>query len=233
MKVKKGWLAIQVEDESQDGEGTSQRFLIPISYLYHPLFKDLLDKAYEVYGYHPEGPLKLPCSVDDFLHLRWRIEKESTPHHYNHHQHHHHHLPHALYFHSCRALGHYVASLSLPKVVAKLDSEVVIHLAERGCLPSPMIVPTLLKRFPSSTKISFNWSSTAVMFVAVDESTLSKLIIESDSSTAIREANGVAEMLVENGLSADPGLQLFGTLPSWIYLHNVADSFGCLFPGEG
>ncbi|XP_027343827.1 auxin-induced protein 6B-like [Abrus precatorius] len=108
MKVKKGWLAVQVEEESEEGGSNSQRFEIPISYLYHPLFKGLLDKAYEVYGYHPEGPLKLPCSVDDFLHLRWRIEKESIPHHHNHHHHHHHHhdhhhrqLPHALYFHSC------------------------------------------------------------------------------------------------------------------------------------
>ncbi|KAH1260667.1 Auxin-induced protein 6B [Glycine max] len=68
MKVKKGWLAIQVEEEG------SQRFVIPISYLYHPLFKHLLDN-----GYHTEGPLKLPCSVDDFLHLRERIHYPSPP----------------------------------------------------------------------------------------------------------------------------------------------------------
>lgn len=109
MKVKKGWLAVQVgleDDQFQEEESgsTPQRFVIPISYLYHPLFKRLLDKAYEVYGYHTDGPLKLPCSVDDFLHLRWRIEKESGhhQHHHNHnHNHHHHRLPHALYFHSC------------------------------------------------------------------------------------------------------------------------------------
>ncbi|KAI4343495.1 hypothetical protein L6164_010836 [Bauhinia variegata] len=97
MKVKKGWLVVQVGAEDEDGGG-SQRFAIPISYLYHPLFKSLLDKAREVYGYQTDGPLRLPCSVDDFLHLRWRIQKES-----NHHQQqtHHHHLPYALYFHSC------------------------------------------------------------------------------------------------------------------------------------
>lgn len=103
MKVKKGWLAVQVglEDEEEDGS-PSQRFLIPISYLYHPLFKRLLDKAREIYGYHTDGPLKLPCSVDDFLHLRWRIEKESSPLH-NHHNNHPHRLPlAALHFpHSC------------------------------------------------------------------------------------------------------------------------------------
>ncbi|XP_054807785.1 auxin-induced protein 6B-like [Prosopis cineraria] len=104
MKVKKGWLAVQVgleEEDDDDGDrgAAARRFVIPISYLYHPLFRRLLDKAYEVYGYHSDGPLKLPCSVDDFLHLRWRIEKEPN-HHHHHHQHHsHHQLPHALFFH--------------------------------------------------------------------------------------------------------------------------------------
>jgi len=50
------------------------KVVIPISYLYHPLFKHLLDN-----GYHTEGPLKLPCSVDDFLHLRERIHYPSPP----------------------------------------------------------------------------------------------------------------------------------------------------------
>ncbi|KAA8547060.1 hypothetical protein F0562_003489 [Nyssa sinensis] len=58
MKVKKGWLAVQVGLEEEDG--CFQRFVIPISYLYHPLFQRLLDKAHEVYGYHTTGPLKLP-----------------------------------------------------------------------------------------------------------------------------------------------------------------------------
>ncbi|GMN33182.1 hypothetical protein TIFTF001_004026 [Ficus carica] len=105
MKVKKGWLAVEVGLEDED-HGGFQRFTIPISYLYHPLFKTLLEKAHEVYGYHTAGPLRLPCSVDDFLHLRWRIEKESSGHgHHHQHQHHHHHQNHlssSLSFHSCR-----------------------------------------------------------------------------------------------------------------------------------
>ncbi|KAK9096035.1 hypothetical protein Sjap_021532 [Stephania japonica] len=67
MKVKKGWLAVIVGLE--DDESGFQRFVIPISYLYHPLFKRLLEKSKEIYGYHTTGPLRLPCSVDDFLHL--------------------------------------------------------------------------------------------------------------------------------------------------------------------
>ncbi|ESW09730.1 hypothetical protein PHAVU_009G151600 [Phaseolus vulgaris] len=101
MKVKKGFLAVQVGLDDDDQPGSSpQRFVIPISYLYHPLFKRLLDKAHEVYGYHTDGPLKLPCSVDDFLHLRWLIEKESSSHQHPPNQTNHR-LPHALHFHSC------------------------------------------------------------------------------------------------------------------------------------
>ncbi|KAF5751747.1 auxin-induced protein 6B-like [Tripterygium wilfordii] len=100
-KVKKGWLVVEVGLQEQEPDGEEdcgfQRFVIPISYLYHPLFKTLLERAHEVYGYHSDGPLRLPCSVDDFLHLRWRIQKESD------HRHHHHsrHLPLSLSFHSC------------------------------------------------------------------------------------------------------------------------------------
>ncbi|GMI99345.1 hypothetical protein HRI_003603800 [Hibiscus trionum] len=90
-KVKKGWLAVQVGTEEDDGG--LRRFVIPISYLYHPLLKRLLEKAHEAYGYHTMGPLRLPCSADDFLNLKWRIEKESN--------HHLHHLPLPLPFHSC------------------------------------------------------------------------------------------------------------------------------------
>ncbi|KAJ6697484.1 hypothetical protein OIU85_003820 [Salix viminalis] len=96
-KVKKGCIAVRVGLEEEDGG--FQRFVIPISYLYHPLFKRLLEKAHEVYGYHTTGPLWLPCSVDDFLHLRWRIERESG--HQSHHSHLQQHLPSSLSFHSC------------------------------------------------------------------------------------------------------------------------------------
>lgn len=91
MKVKKGWMAVQVglEDEEK-----IERFEIPISYLYHSLFIELLDKAREVYGYHVDGPLKLPCSVDGFLRVRSEIERDqaanSTYHRHRHHQHHRH-----------------------------------------------------------------------------------------------------------------------------------------------
>ncbi|XP_073059570.1 auxin-responsive protein SAUR32-like [Primulina eburnea] len=99
MKVKKGWLAVRVGLEDDE----FQRVTIPISYLYHPLLTRLLEKAHDTYGYDASGPLKLPCSVDEFHHLRWRIEKESGNHHRDFHHHHHHggYFHGALSFHSC------------------------------------------------------------------------------------------------------------------------------------
>ncbi|KAH0454029.1 hypothetical protein IEQ34_018353 [Dendrobium chrysotoxum] len=65
-KAKKGWLVVAV---GLDGD-EFRRFTIPITYLHHPLFLQLLESARETYGYSAEGPLRLPCSIEDFLHLR-------------------------------------------------------------------------------------------------------------------------------------------------------------------
>lgn len=76
-KIKKGFLAVRVGLEEYE-EDHFKRFTIPIAYLHHPLFKSLLETSREVYGYSSSGPLKLPCSVDDFLHVRWLIERQSS-----------------------------------------------------------------------------------------------------------------------------------------------------------
>uniref|UniRef100_A0ACD5YUU4 Uncharacterized protein n=1 Tax=Avena sativa TaxID=4498 RepID=A0ACD5YUU4_AVESA len=76
-KVKKGWLAVLVGDEQQHGAGF-RRFVIPIAYLYHPLFRRLLEAARDAYGYHSSGPLRLPCSVDEFLRLRALVERDTS-----------------------------------------------------------------------------------------------------------------------------------------------------------
>ncbi|KAK8483296.1 hypothetical protein V6N13_057270 [Hibiscus sabdariffa] len=51
-KVNKGWLVVQVGTEEND-RGLC-RFVIPISYLYHPLLKRLLEKKME--------PMKAPAA---------------------------------------------------------------------------------------------------------------------------------------------------------------------------
>uniref|UniRef100_A0A0D9VLI6 Auxin-responsive protein SAUR32 n=1 Tax=Leersia perrieri TaxID=77586 RepID=A0A0D9VLI6_9ORYZ len=74
-KVKKGWLAVRVG--ADDAGGEFRRFVIPIAYLYHPLFRRLLEAARDAYGYDSAGPLRLPCSVDEFLRLRSLVERDA------------------------------------------------------------------------------------------------------------------------------------------------------------
>ncbi|XAR72743.1 hypothetical protein NMG60_11019484 [Bertholletia excelsa] len=61
--VPKGHFAVYV------GENL-RRFVIPISYLNHPLFQDLLHWTEEEFGFeHPSGGLTIPCSEDYFISL--------------------------------------------------------------------------------------------------------------------------------------------------------------------
>ncbi|KAE8668307.1 Auxin-responsive protein SAUR20 [Hibiscus syriacus] len=60
--VAKGHIAVYV------GETSKRRFMIPIAYLNHPLFKGLLNMAEEEFGFdHPMGGLTIPCSEEYFI----------------------------------------------------------------------------------------------------------------------------------------------------------------------
>ncbi|KAI3471253.1 hypothetical protein Pfo_027916 [Paulownia fortunei] len=87
--IPKGCVAITV------GQGAEQqRFIIPVIYVNHPLFTQLLKEAEEEYGFDQEGPINIPCHVEEFCHVRGMIDKEtmtSHHHHQQHHNHHHHH----------------------------------------------------------------------------------------------------------------------------------------------
>ncbi|KAK9928010.1 hypothetical protein M0R45_025167 [Rubus argutus] len=66
--IPKGFFAVYV------GESQKKRFVIPISFLNQPLFRDLLSQAEEEFGYnHPMGGITIPCSVDTFLDLTSRL----------------------------------------------------------------------------------------------------------------------------------------------------------------
>ncbi|CAI8614867.1 unnamed protein product [Vicia faba] len=43
-----------------------QRYVVPIGYLCHPLFKMLLEKAYNEFGFQRRNGLVVPCSVSTF-----------------------------------------------------------------------------------------------------------------------------------------------------------------------
>ncbi|KAL7156504.1 hypothetical protein ABFS83_02G014500 [Erythranthe nasuta] len=70
IEVPKGHLAVYV------GESEKKRFVIPLSYLNHPLFHDLLCRAEEEFGFHhPMGGLTIPCSEDRFVDLTSRLSR--------------------------------------------------------------------------------------------------------------------------------------------------------------
>ncbi|XP_068319726.1 auxin-induced protein 15A-like [Pyrus communis] len=67
--VPKGYFPVYV------GESEKQRFIVPISFLNHPAFQDLLSDAEEEFGFdHPMGGLTIPCRQDAFLGLICRLK---------------------------------------------------------------------------------------------------------------------------------------------------------------
>nr|XP_016437291.1 PREDICTED: uncharacterized protein LOC107763325 [Nicotiana tabacum] len=66
--VPKGHFAVYV------GETEKKRYVVPIAYLNHASFQELLRKAEEEFGFqHPMGGLTLPCNEDAFFHLTSRL----------------------------------------------------------------------------------------------------------------------------------------------------------------
>ncbi|MCL7021551.1 hypothetical protein MKW94_012352 [Papaver nudicaule] len=62
--VPKGHCAVYV------GETEKKRFIVPLSYLNHPSFQNLLSYAEEEFGFdHPMGGLTIPCNEDAFIDL--------------------------------------------------------------------------------------------------------------------------------------------------------------------
>ncbi|KAK7278682.1 hypothetical protein RJT34_23717 [Clitoria ternatea] len=62
-----GFFALYVGEERQ-------RYVVPTSYLSHPLFKMLLEKAYNEFGFAQRNGLVVPCSVSTFQEVINAIE---------------------------------------------------------------------------------------------------------------------------------------------------------------
>ncbi|XP_059628972.1 auxin-responsive protein SAUR32-like [Cornus florida] len=83
--IPKGCVAIMV------GQGEEQqRIIIPVGYINHPLFMQLLKEAEEEYGFDQKGTINIPCHLEEFRYVQGLIDKENHHHHHNHHllQHH-------------------------------------------------------------------------------------------------------------------------------------------------
>ncbi|KAI8563001.1 hypothetical protein RHMOL_Rhmol03G0080000 [Rhododendron molle] len=62
-----GFLAVYVGEERR-------RFVVPTGYLTHPLFKMLLEKAYDEFGFEQRNGLVVPCSVNAFQEVVSAVE---------------------------------------------------------------------------------------------------------------------------------------------------------------
>ncbi|KAL7090767.1 hypothetical protein ACP275_12G061900 [Erythranthe tilingii] len=64
-EVPKGHLAVYVGESDQ-----KNRFVIPLSYLNHLSFQELLCQSEEEFGFHhPMGGLTIPCSEELFIEI--------------------------------------------------------------------------------------------------------------------------------------------------------------------
>ncbi|XP_074313222.1 auxin-induced protein 15A-like [Silene latifolia] len=64
--VPKGHLAVYVGDNPE----SKRRYVVPLSYLSHPTFQELLSLSEEEFGFHhPAGGLTLPCDEETFIHV--------------------------------------------------------------------------------------------------------------------------------------------------------------------
>lgn len=71
-QVPRGHVAVYVGEETHQ----RKRFVVPVSYLNHPLFVTLLNRAEEEFGFHhPMGGLTIPCKEDAFLHLTSQLQE--------------------------------------------------------------------------------------------------------------------------------------------------------------
>ncbi|KAL2471998.1 SAUR-like auxin-responsive protein family [Abeliophyllum distichum] len=69
MYVPKGDLAVYVGDKDDD----TCRILVPVAYINHPLFGELLREAEKVYGFNHRGGIQIPCRKSEFENVQSKI----------------------------------------------------------------------------------------------------------------------------------------------------------------
>lgn len=66
--VPRGYCPVYVGPEQR-------RFVIPTTYLAHPVFRLLLEKAEEEFGFRHEGALEIPCEIEAFKYILQCVER--------------------------------------------------------------------------------------------------------------------------------------------------------------
>ncbi|CAO2814929.1 unnamed protein product [Amaranthus hypochondriacus] len=71
--VPKGHVAVYV------GEAEMKRYVVPLNYLNHPSFQDLLKHSEEEFGYrHPMGGLTIPCNEEAFIRITSQLNSHKS-----------------------------------------------------------------------------------------------------------------------------------------------------------
>ncbi|XP_073028486.1 uncharacterized protein [Primulina eburnea] len=70
VQVPKGHIAVYVGPR----DGDSQRMLVPLAYINHPLFVDLLKESEKEYGFNHPGGITIPCRISEFERVQTRIK---------------------------------------------------------------------------------------------------------------------------------------------------------------
>ncbi|CAL0302186.1 unnamed protein product [Lupinus luteus] len=77
--IPKGCFAIKV------GQGEEQKkVIVPLIYLNHPLFAQLLKEAEEEYGFAQQGTITIPCQVEEFKYVQDLIDRDKSLQHHHH-----------------------------------------------------------------------------------------------------------------------------------------------------
>lgn len=75
--MPKGQVIIKVGGEGE----VKERIVVPVMYLNHPLFGQLLKKAEDEYGFSQKGAIIIPCPLNHFKYVQGLIHTQNSLHH--------------------------------------------------------------------------------------------------------------------------------------------------------
>ncbi|XP_073269775.1 auxin-responsive protein SAUR36-like [Primulina huaijiensis] len=70
VQVPKGHIAVYVGQQ----DGDSRRMLVPVVFINHPLFLDLLKESEREYGFDHPGGITIPCRISEFESVQTQIK---------------------------------------------------------------------------------------------------------------------------------------------------------------